>query len=82
MIAILQGVLLVGLVLAGQQSGLGAWYQAAVAASAVQLLLMSRRIRGRDAAGCMAAFRANQWLGATVFAGIVLDYALRAAPGS
>jgi 4-hydroxybenzoate polyprenyltransferase len=80
MIAILQGVLLVGLVLAGQQSGLGGWYQAAVAASAVQLVMMSRRIRGRDPAECMAAFRANQWLGVTVFAGIVIDYALRAAP--
>jgi 4-hydroxybenzoate polyprenyltransferase len=34
-------------------------------------------IRGRERAPCFAAFRHNNWLGAAVFAGIVLDFALR-----
>jgi 4-hydroxybenzoate polyprenyltransferase len=34
-------------------------------------------IRGRDRMQCFAAFRGNNWLGATLFAGVALDYALR-----
>jgi 4-hydroxybenzoate polyprenyltransferase len=34
-------------------------------------------IRERSREGCFKAFRLNHWLGATVFAGLVLGYALR-----
>jgi len=34
-------------------------------------------IRHRTREGCFQAFRSNHWLGATVFAGIVLGTALR-----
>jgi 4-hydroxybenzoate polyprenyltransferase len=34
-------------------------------------------IRKRERLPCFAAFRHNYWLGAAVFAGIALDYALR-----
>ncbi len=34
-------------------------------------------IRGRERMACFAAFRHNNWLGAAVFAGVVLDLALR-----
>ena len=33
-------------------------------------------IRGRTREGCFRAFRLNHWLGATLFAGVVLQYAL------
>lgn len=81
MLAALQVVLVVGLVLAGQQSGLGGWYQAGVAVGALQLLAMAAQVRGREPAACLAAFRANAGFGATIFAGIVLDYTFRLPPG-
>ncbi len=34
-------------------------------------------IRGRERESCLRAFRHNQWLGAAVFGGIALEYALR-----
>lgn len=34
-------------------------------------------IKNRDRDLCFAAFRHNNWLGAAIFAGVVLDYALR-----
>jgi 4-hydroxybenzoate polyprenyltransferase len=34
-------------------------------------------IRKREREGCFRAFRHNQWLGFAVFAGVVVDYALR-----
>jgi len=36
-----------------------------------------RLIRTRSRAGCFKAFRENHWLGCTLFAGIVLSYALK-----
>jgi 4-hydroxybenzoate polyprenyltransferase len=79
MLAVLKVVLVFGLVLAGQQSGLGPWYQAAVAAGALQLVVMGVRIRDRDPAACLAAFRANTTFGATIFTGIALHYVFTAA---
>jgi len=35
------------------------------------------RTRSRD--GCFRAFKLNHWLGFTLFAGVALEYALRAA---
>ncbi len=49
-----------------------AW--AAAAAQAIWHFFMIRD-RGRD--GCFRAFRLNHWLGVTVFAGVVLGYALK-----
>jgi 4-hydroxybenzoate polyprenyltransferase len=70
-------LLLVGLMLAGRESGLGVWYAAAVAAGGLQLLWQHRLIRQRDPARCLQAFQANQLFGATIFAGIVLEFTFR-----
>jgi 4-hydroxybenzoate polyprenyltransferase len=76
-IFLLQVVLVVGLLLAGREASLGIWFQAGVAAGAVLLASHLWTIRDRDAEACLRAFRANVTFGATIFAGIVLDYTFR-----
>lgn len=68
----------VGLLLVlGAQAGLGvAWYLA-VAVFAVCLMRQQALIRQREREAYMAAFRNNVWAGLALFAGVVIDLALR-----
>jgi 4-hydroxybenzoate polyprenyltransferase len=52
------------------------WY-AALALAAVQAGWHYRLIKDRTREGCFQAFRLNHWLGATLFAGVAVSYALR-----
>ena len=61
----------------GWQYGLRAWFIAGLAVATACALYHYMLIRKRDRMRCFAAFRHNNWLGAAVFAGIALDYALR-----
>jgi 4-hydroxybenzoate polyprenyltransferase len=54
----------------------GAVLALTVAAAAAQAAWHFRLIRTREREGCFKAFRLNHWLGFTVFAGIVLGYAI------
>ena len=65
------------ILLVGWQYGLRAWFIAGLLVATGCALYHYRLIRERDRMGCFAAFRHNNWLGAAVFAGIALDYALR-----
>jgi len=65
--------------LVGWQYGLRGWFVAGLALAAICALYHYRLIRGRERMACFAAFRHNNWLGAALFAGIVLDYGLRQA---
>ena len=64
-------------------AGLGCWlglsavFLAGIALAAAQALWHFSLIRGRSRDGCFKAFKANHWLGASVFAGVALDLALR-----
>ncbi|GGY17269.1 4-hydroxybenzoate octaprenyltransferase [Massilia dura] len=71
------GVHLAILLAAGAYFGLGIWYAAGLAVAAACAVYHWFLIRGRERAPCFAAFRHNNYLGAAVFAGIALDYALR-----
>ena len=71
------GLFLASWALLGRQAGLGAAFLAGIALAGAQALWHFTLIRDRSRDGCFRAFRENHWLGATVFAGIVLDYALR-----
>lgn len=57
----------------GLWQGYGLFYFAGLAAAAGLALHHYRLIRGRTREGCFKAFLHNNWIGAAVFAGIVLD---------
>jgi 4-hydroxybenzoate polyprenyltransferase len=65
------------ILLVGWQHGLRAWFIAGMLVAAGCAVYHYRLIRERDRMRCFTAFRHNNWLGAAVFAGIALDYALR-----
>ena len=57
---------------------LDSWvFAVALALAAAQAVWHGWLIRRRDRDACFAAFRANHWLGFTMFAGIALGYATR-----
>ncbi|MBA4343525.1 MAG: 4-hydroxybenzoate octaprenyltransferase [Methylibium sp.] len=57
--------------------GLGRWFLLGVAAALLQVAWHYMLIKDRSRDGCFKAFRQNHWLGFAVFAGTVLDLALR-----
>ena len=63
--------------LVGWEHGLRGWFVAGLLVAAGCAAYHYTLIRGRERMACFAAFRHNNWLGAAVFAGIALDYALR-----
>lgn len=69
MLALLAGV--------GAMAGLSWMYYAGLALAAALMVYHYQLIRGRSRAGCFAAFRHNNWVGAAVFAGIAAHYGLR-----
>lgn len=69
-IGILQSMMLLNLVLIGQQAGLGPVYYISLCAAAVLFAYQQYLIRERTRAGCFAAFMNNNWVGGIVFAGI------------
>jgi len=62
------------LVWVGAMAGLGRVYDAGLLVAAGIALYHYTLIRNRERAACFAAFLHNNWFGAAVFAGMVLDY--------
>lgn len=58
----------------GWQYGLRTWFVIGMLIAAGCTLYHYTLIRARERAGCFAAFRHNNWLGAAIFAGVALDY--------
>jgi 4-hydroxybenzoate polyprenyltransferase len=65
------------LLFCGLQLGLGGWFIGGLAVAAGIAVYHYTLIRGRERDACFYAFRHNNWLGAAVFAGVALDYAVR-----
>ena len=61
----------------GWYLGLRYWYVAGLVVAAGCAVYHYTLIRARERMPCFAAFRHNNWLGAAVFAGVVLDFAFR-----
>lgn len=70
-------VMLIIVLSAGMVAGLGKWFVIGWSLAVLCAVYHYRLIRNRDRQGCFLAFRHNNWLGAFIFLGIVLDYALR-----
>jgi 4-hydroxybenzoate polyprenyltransferase len=61
----------------GWYLGLRYWFVAGLVVAAGCAVYHYTLIRARERMPCFAAFRHNNWLGAAVFAGVVLDFAFR-----
>jgi len=67
-------------------AGIGVWarlgvlYFLGVIVAGVLAVWQYRMIRDRDRAQCFRAFLHNNWIGAAIFAGVVLDFALKITP--
>jgi 4-hydroxybenzoate polyprenyltransferase len=66
---------------AGWLSARGAFYYLGLLGGLGLAAYHGYLIRGRDRDSCFAAFRHNGWLGAVIFLGIVLDFALQRLSG-
>lgn len=75
---VLQATTILMLLLCGGQFELGYWYYISVIGAAALFIYQQRLIRHRDRDRCFQAFLNNNWVGALVFIGIVLHYALEA----
>ena len=75
MIGLLQAMTLLVLALLGSRLQLGFAYYAGLAVAAALAFYQQYLIRARDPALCFRAFLNNNWSGAAVFAGLVVQYA-------
>lgn len=73
-IGVIQVLFLLALVLAGQSAGLGGYYYFGLLLVTGLLLYQQYLIRERKPSACFQAFLNNNWVGAAVFGGIVLEY--------
>jgi 4-hydroxybenzoate polyprenyltransferase len=73
-IGIIQLMFLVCLLMIGHQAELGLIYYCSVLAAAGLAAYQQYLIRFREREGCFNAFVNNNWLGAVIFLGLLLDY--------
>jgi len=74
---VLYALFLAALVLVGLQAKLAPAFHGALAIAAVLVVHEFRIARRRDREGCFRAFLHNNWVGATVFVGVVLGVTMR-----
>ena len=73
-IGVLQSMFIVAMYLAGQRLALGNIYNTALMAASLLLVYQQLLIRERAPDKCFRAFLNNNWVGAVIFAGIVVSY--------
>ena len=76
-IATIQLLLLAALLMVGQTASLGAYYYFGLLLASGLVLYQQYLIRERQPKACFQAFLNNNWFGAAVFTGLVLDYLVR-----
>ena len=73
-IIVLQSMFIAAMYLAGQRLALGNIYNTALMAASLLLVYQQILIRERAPDKCFRAFLNNNWVGAVIFAGIVVSY--------
>lgn len=73
-IGVIQVLLFLDLIWVGQLAELGLFYWLGLVIAAGFAIYQQGLIRNRDRARCFKAFLNNNWLGTSVFVGLVLDY--------
>jgi 4-hydroxybenzoate polyprenyltransferase len=76
-IGILQLLFIVVMALIGDQIEMGIVYYLALLITAGLFVYQQVLVKNRDAAQCLQAFLNNNWVGAVLFFGIVLHYAVK-----
>lgn len=71
------GITLAVLAGVGAHLGRGAVFYLGLVAAGGLMAYHYTLIRGRDRMACLRAFRHNNWVGATIFAGLALDYLIK-----
>lgn len=74
LIGVMQAMMLFALVLAGRSMEFGQWYYSGVTGAGLLFVYQQWLIRKREPAGCLKGFLNNQYVGAVIFAGILLQY--------
>ena len=72
----LQGLMILTMILVGQKFEMGVLYYLGLVAATSLFAYQQYLIRDRKEALCFKAFLNNNWVGAVIFLGIALDYAL------
>lgn len=72
-IAILQALVVLILILVGQQAELGVFYYLGLVAMACLFVFQQHLARFRERDGCFKAFLNNNWAGFSVFTGLLID---------
>ncbi|MFA9273380.1 MAG: 4-hydroxybenzoate octaprenyltransferase [Candidatus Aquirickettsiella gammari] len=70
-------IALIVILWSGWELGLHWPFSAGILVAAAIAMYHYQLIKNRDRDLCFAAFRHNNWIGAAIFAGVVVDYALR-----
>ncbi len=76
-VAVLHAAVILVLGIVGQQAEMSLWYYGGLGVAAVLAIYQLFLIRNREPERCFRAFLNNNWVGAAIFAGIVIDYVMR-----
>jgi len=81
-IALLQGLMLYALYLVGTNMEFGWWYNVGLVGAGVFFAYQQWLIRARKPEACFRAFQNNQYVGLSIFIGVLLEYVYAAPPAS
>lgn len=73
-IGILQALMIFALLLVGRSMEYGRWYYVGVAAAVIFFAYQQWLIRNREPAACLRAFQNNNYVGMSIFIGLVLQH--------